>query len=53
MAVDLDYQMRHAQNVFKYAEGLANNIPLVRNIFNGLMSLSDQVGETLTELLNM
>jgi len=53
MAVDLDYQMRYAQNVFKYAEGLANNIPLVRNIFNGLMTLSDQVGETLTELLNI
>jgi len=53
MSVDVDYQIRYAQNVFKYAEDFVSDIPVISEIYNAIMFLSDQVGETINYLLNI
>ena len=46
------YQISYGKDVFSYAESLVSDVPVVREIYNGLKFLSDEIREVTRYILD-
>ena len=53
LTIDMIYKIEYAQNVFKYAETFVSDVPIISQIYDAVMFLSDQVGEVIVYFLEM
>ena len=53
LTIDMIYKIEYAQNVFKYAEDFVSDVPIISQIYDAVMFLSDLVGEVIVYFLDM